>query len=55
MIATNGLEMLEKLQSFFESREVEGEIRKSMSTLPESVERMKIASRRQKRIEDFFH
>ena len=53
--ATNALEMLEKLQSFFESREVEGEIRKSLSTLTESVERMKIASRRQKRIEDFFH
>ena len=46
--------MLEKLQSFFESREVDGEIRESLYTLTESVERMKIASRRQLRIEDFF-
>ena len=38
---TNILTMLEKLQSFFESRE-EGQIRKSLSTLTESVERMKI-------------
>ena len=37
----NILTMLEKLQSFFESRE-EGQIRKSLSTLTESVERMKI-------------
>ena len=34
----NILTMLEKLQSFFESREVEGQIRKSLLTLTESVE-----------------
>ena len=55
---TNALEMLEKLQqlqSLFESRKVEGEIRKSLSALTETVKQMKIAWRKQKRINNFFH
>lgn len=48
------LDMLEKIRCFFESREINADIRKSIATLTEATEKMQIISKRQMCIEDYF-
>ena len=48
------LAMLDKLQVFFEKNDVENEVLRSFPSLAKKVEKMKIESKKQKNITDFF-
>ena len=48
------LAMLGKLQVFFEKNDAENEVLRSVTSLAKKVEKMKIESKKQKNINDFF-
>ena len=48
------LEMLDKLQVFFEMNDAENDVLCSVASLPNKVEKMRINSKKQKTISDFF-
>ena len=48
------LAMLDKLQVFFEENDAENEVLRSVTSLTKKVEKMRIESKKQKNITDFF-
>ena len=48
------LAMLNKLQVFFEENDAENEVLRSVTSLTKKVEKMRIESKKQKNITDFF-
>ena len=52
--SSEALAMLDKLQVFFEESDAENEILRSVTSLMKKVEKMRIESKKQKNITDFF-